>query len=143
MFFFTNDSTLWYSKSTKINDKIPAVYYKPENLHNDCFFERRRSKLWNLCSIPIEFFCTLIIWKYSKYIPQQSNLLTMVTLMTSCMACRSILSQGWKSWDVCASRLEYPQSVMLSTALEAGLRDELKVTGFDTATINIQLNSIF
>lgn len=84
----------------------------------------------------------MLKWKYFKYIPQQSNLLTMVTLMTSCMACRSILSQGWKSWDVCASRFSgFLQSVMLSTALEAGLLDELIVTGFDTATINIQLNS--
>lgn len=30
---------------------------------------------------------------------------------------------------------------MLSTALEGALLDELIVTGFDTATMNIQLNS--
>lgn len=83
----------------------------------------------------------MLKWRYFKYIPQQSNLLTMVTLMTSCMACRSILSQGWKSWYVCASRLKDLQSMMLSTALEGALLDELIVTGFDTATMNIQLNS--
>lgn len=31
--------------------------------------------------------------------------------------------------------------MMLSTALEGALLDELIVTGFDTATMNIQLNS--